>query len=240
MTQQFILQFALVVFVVIVLSLFFAFYTLSPLRNALNLTQEFIKDILHDFNTPLSTLRLNVSMLETEQGESKKLQRIKNSVQTILSLQSNLRAYLHNHSMQVEEFELKELLTQRVTLIEKNFLNITYSFEIQNLKLTTNKEAFTRIVDNIISNASKYNKQNGTVKFVLNNKVLEIKDSGKGIQNPHKVFERFYKEQEIGIGIGLHIVKKLCEEIGIPISLVSNVGKGTSFYLGLKGVLTLH
>ena len=236
--RDFVLKFALVVFVIIVLSLFFAFYTLSPLRNALNLTQEFIKDILHDFNTPLATLRLNVSMLEAEQGESKKLQRIKNSVQTVLSLQSNLRAYLHNHSSQVEEFALDTLVKERVQLIEENFAHIKYDFELKEHSLKTNKEALTRILDNLISNASKYNKRDGNVRFIFKGTVLEIEDSGKGIQNPDKIFKRFYKEQERGIGIGLHIVQKLCEEINVSISVKSEVGVGTSFFLDLKSVIT--
>ncbi len=68
----------------------------------------------------------------------------------------------------------------------------------------------------------------------MQNSVLYIEDTGKGIKNPSKVFERFYKEQERGIGIGLHIVKKLCEELGIEITLQSEIGQGTSFFLNLK------
>jgi len=47
-------------------SFLFAYYALLPLRKALRLNEEFVKDILHDFNTPLSTLRLNASMLDKE------------------------------------------------------------------------------------------------------------------------------------------------------------------------------
>ena len=236
-TKKFMFKFLFVTVVVIILSLLFALYALSPLRNALNLTQEFIKDILHDFNTPLATLRLNVAMLEDENKKSKKLQRIKNSVQTILSLQSNLRAYLHNHTSEIEVFELQELLKERVTLMEENYRDLKYSFKLQKVYLKTNKEAFIRILDNLISNASKYNKKNGVVDFNFNDKILEIKDSGKGIKNPSKIFERFYKEQNRGIGIGLNIVKKLSEEIYVRIYLKSTIDVGTSFYLDLSKIM---
>jgi len=66
---------------------------------------------------------------------------------------------------------------------------------------------------------------------------LIIEDTGKGIKNPKKVFERFYKEQERGIGIGLHIVKKLCDELGIAISLTSKVGEGSRFILNLHPII---
>ena len=57
------------------LSLLFSFYALYPLRKALKLTEEFSRDILHDLNTPLSSLRLNISRLKVPQSETKNLHR---------------------------------------------------------------------------------------------------------------------------------------------------------------------
>jgi len=62
--------------VTFILSILFSFYALYPLRNALLLTREFVKDILHDFNTPIATMRLNISLLHKELGENKKLGRM--------------------------------------------------------------------------------------------------------------------------------------------------------------------
>jgi len=234
--QDILLNFLAVMVVSLLLSFAFAIYTLYPLRNALNLTEEFIKDILHDFNTPLSTLRLNSSMLAEEIGENLKLKRIQNSVSNILNLQSNLRSYLDNHSSQKEKFHLRELLQERITMIEKNFKDLEFKVELEEIVLDTNKAAFTRILDNLLINAAKYNKKNGKVILKLENNMFKIEDTGIGIKNPSKVFERFYKEQERGIGIGLHIVKKLCEELGITIRVDSIVDKGTIFYLNIKNL----
>jgi len=229
-------KFMVVVFVIIILSLLFSFYTISPLRNALRLTEEFIKDILHDFNTPLSTLRLNATMLKREVGENSKIKRIENSVQNILNLQSNLRAYLINHESQKEKFLLKEFLEERVALLDKNYPKIKFSIEVPEVELETNRDSFARIIDNILSNAAKYNRVDGSVELHYENKILEIRDSGKGIKHPKKVFDRFYKEQERGIGIGLHIVKKLCDELSIDISLRSKLQEGSSFFLNLSKI----
>ena len=232
------LEFFIVAFVIMLLSMLFSFYTLSPLRNALHLTEEFIKDILHDFNTPLSTLRLNSSMLNKELGENSKVKRIEKSVQTILNLQENLRSYLSNHESQKEIFSLNEILQERVELLKSNYKYINFFIELENEFLVeTNKEAFVRVIDNILSNAAKYNKQDGTITLNFKNAILKISDTGKGIKYPKKVFNRFYKEQERGIGIGLHIVKKLCDELGIAISLESEVGRGTTFNLSLKNII---
>lgn len=230
-------NFFIVVFIIAILSFFFALYALSPLRKALHVTEEFIKDILHDFNTPLSTLRLNVSMLKSETGENTKIERIENAVQNILNLQANLRAYLHSHVTQKEQLVLKEFLKERINLIESNYRDISFHTEIPAVVLHVNKDSFTRIIDNLISNAAKYNQKEGKVFIRFSDNILSIEDTGKGIQNPKRVFERFYKEQERGIGIGLHIVKKLCEELDIAVSVQSEVGKGTVFTLNLKNII---
>ena len=121
-----IVNFLIVSLMVAFLSILFSFYTLLPLRNALRLTEEFIKDILHDFNTPLSTLRLNSSMLKKELGENSKISRIEKSVQTILNLQSNLKAYLSNHESQKTVFSLKEIIDERGQLLTSSYKQINF------------------------------------------------------------------------------------------------------------------
>ena len=222
-------------FVIFIFSILFSIYALYPLRSALLLTQEFIKDILHDFNTPLSSLQINSYMLKRDVGENEKITRIEQSIQNILALQENLKAYLFNYEQTKESLELSSFLKQRVELIEKNFPDIAFNIEVEKTTLEINKSALSRICDNIISNAAKYNKKNGTIllKYDTRKKLLSIEDSGKGIANPSKIFNRFYKEQERGIGIGLHIVKKLCDELKIGIDVKSKVGVGTTFTLQL-------
>ena len=234
--KSYIWNFSAVLIIVFLLSVLFSLYSLYPLRNALVLTQEFIKDILHDFNTPLSSMRLNSSMLKKEIGENEKVNRIEQSIESILSLQKHLRSYLQKHELQEEEFNLKSLLTGQANLLHINYQSITFNIDVGNINITTNKEAFTRITDNILTNAAKYNIEKGFVNITYNknSKTLSIRDSGKGIKNPKLIFNRFYKEQERGIGIGLHIVKKLCDELNIKISVKSSINEGSTFTLNLS------
>ena len=236
MQSEMLLKFGVVMLIVLVLSVLFSIYALSPLRNALLLTQEFIKDILHDFNTPLASLRLNTSMLKKDALNKAKIVRIEQAVQNILDLQENLRSYLHNHEMQKELFDIKELILQRVSNIQKTYPDITFEVKMDAIHVQINKEAYTRIIDNLLSNAAKYNKTGGFVHISYDalKDTLSIKDSGKGIKNPSRIFERFYKEQDRGIGIGLHIVKKLCDELDIDIKVQSEVGVGSTFALTLR------
>lgn len=232
-------KFALVITAIFFLSVVFSIYALYPLRHALLLTQEFIKDILHDFNTPLASLRLNSSMLQREIGANEKLSRIEQSVANILALQEHLRSYLQNHVLQKESFDIKTLLQEAIDVVEKNYQDIQFILDVRSHLLYTNKEAFYRIIQNVLTNAAKYNKPYGEVKITFTEQTLHIIDTGKGIKHPKKIFNRFYKEQERGIGIGLHIVKKLCEELNIKIKVQSTLGKGTTFSLDLTK-LTLN
>ena len=219
-------------FAIFTISIIFSLYTLSPLRHSLHLTEEFIKDILHDFNTPLATLRLNSAMLKKEIGENRKITRIESSIESVLSLQDNLRCYLFDHEMQRETFELKSFIEESVTLIEKSYGNISYKIDIPSeIGLKSNPKAFRRIINNLISNASKYNKHNGSVIIYYKDNQLIVIDTGKGIADIHQIFDRFYKEQDRGIGVGLHIVKKLCDELNIKIQVESQLGVGSRFIL---------
>jgi signal transduction histidine kinase len=102
----------------------------------------------------------------------------------------------------------------------------------------TNKDAFIRIIDNLLSNAGKYNKPHGYVKvYIDQDSKLIIEDSGVGIKNPSKIFTRYYKEQDRGIGIGLHIVKKLCDELRLSIKVNSKELEGTKIILDISSIL---
>jgi len=145
-----------VLFFIAVLSLVFSMYALYPFRNALRLTEEFIKDILHDFNTPLSTLRLNASMLKDEIGENPKINRIEKAVQNILNLQDNLRSYLRSHSTQKTEFNLAKLLHERVALLEDSYKDISFIVNVKSIALSTSVDGFTSVIDNLLTSAAQY------------------------------------------------------------------------------------
>jgi len=219
-------------------SFFFAMYSLYPLRKALALNEEFIKDILHDINTPISALVINLKLLQKEFGDNKKILRAKNSIDTIVALQENLKAFLYKSKLQKEQFSLKKILEERVKYFQSLYPNISFEIDVTNAIIYTNKNSFIRIIDNILSNSCKYSqKSNAKIKIVFKGNILIIEDNGIGIENVKKLFERYYKEQSRGLGLGMHIVKKLSEELGIEIKVESEVNKGTKVFLDLGAVI---
>ena len=219
------------------ISFVFSLYALRPFRKALRMNEEFVKDILHDFNTPISSMRINFKLFKKEIGENRKIERLENNIETILSLQNNLQIFLKGIPAQIEIFDLKELLEKRIKYFKVLYPDIDYRLSLKKTLLQTNKDAIIRIFDNLLSNAGKYNKRNGTVSIYMKDQVLYIQDTGKGIKNPYKIFDRYYKEQDRGIGIGLHIVKKLCDELTMPIEVKTKEGQGTSIMLSLDKLI---
>ncbi|MGD9969492.1 MAG: sensor histidine kinase [Sulfuricurvum sp.] len=219
--------------VIAILSVLFSLYALSPLRRSLRLTEEFSRDILHDLNTPLSALRLNVTLLKTASGEARKMERIHRSIESIVALGDNLRSYLEEHEHQRERIDLWEILDEARSTYVKLFPSVSYVLEGEAFTILGHRDALKRILDNLLSNASKYNRDHGRVNLRLDPTTarLILRDTGKGIRRPDKIFERFYKEHDRGMGIGLNIVKKLCDEMKIVLHVESEIGIGTTIIL---------
>lgn len=221
-------------FVVIILlfliSIGFAIYALRPMREALYLLEEFLKDIIHDLNTPATSILLNAKLLR-KKGEFEEIERIELCAKNIASLYKNLELMQPQKITADEVICLPTLLEQKIEIFKKLYPLIEFKKELSALEIKSNKNALERIVDNLLSNACKYNKKNGKVIVRVKQSRLVIEDTGRGIKDIHKIFQRYYKENDRGLGIGLSIVKQLCQILNITIHINSHIGKGTQVEL---------
>jgi signal transduction histidine kinase len=176
--------------------------------------------------------------LKKDKVNKERVVRIQKSTENILALQENLKACLFNLQTQKEEFELSRLIEKKKLSLQKIYPQIKWDLDKTPLYITTNKNAFDRILSNLLSNAAKYNGHEWkiTTKIDTIKKRLTIEDTGVGIKNPERVFERFYTEDAHGTGIGLHIVKKLCDELGIKIEVISKQAECSCFILHLEAL----
>jgi len=231
------IKFILATVLLFCIALFFTFYSLYPIRRALQLNDEFIKDILHDFNTPITSMILNIRMFTEEKGEDIFIKRISHSINNIMLLQNNLKCFLQRSVLQNTQIDIAHLIEERMLQIQENYPLLTFTYQKNNTLLyISNKEMLIRIFDNLLSNASKYNKPHGEVKVTVQGHCVLIQDTGKGIQNINKITQRYYKEQERGLGLGLHIVQKLIDELHIQMHITSKVGIGSTFTLDFKAL----
>ncbi len=236
--QHLLIKFILASMLLFVLALFFTFYSLNPIRKALHINDEFVKDILHDFNTPITSIILNMKMFQEEHGDDPYLQKMSHGIDNILLLQNNLKSFLHHSPSENKEFNVAQLAKTRLSFIENIYPKLHFVYEKNNeLVITANEELLTRILDNLISNAAKYNKPNGEVKLIVTKHTLSIQDTGKGIHDVQKVLDRYYKEQERGLGLGLHIVQKLTHSLHIDLTIKSKVKQGTTVTLDFSSIV---
>ena len=223
--------------IILFISGLFAHFSLRPLNEALRLNDEFVKDMLHDFNTPLSSLKINFKILQKRFGEDEAINRSEEAMQTITDLQSNLSYFLSHSPLSKDKLDLQETIVSSVKSYQHIFPDIDFLVDIPKVYLEVNRESFLRVVDNILSNACKYNVKNGNVHIFFKKDTLVIEDSGIGIKEPQKIFNRFYRETSRGMGIGLHVVKKLCDDLNIQIEVESKLKKGTQILINLEKLM---
>lgn len=217
-------------FVLMILSFLFSLYSLKPLRDSISFLEEFLKDMIHDLNTPVSAILLNSRMLK-KSYKIERVERIEISAKTISSLHSNLETFIRDIPLALTTVNITALAKERMSYFESIYgKDLHFEIDAKEVLIQSSEDALRRILDNIISNACKYNKSNGWVKLTLTEDRLVISDSGLGIKDTKRIFERFYKEGERGLGIGLSIVKKLSKALNIHIQVTSSP-EGTTFNL---------
>lgn len=181
-------------------------------------------------------MKINLYLFKKQQSE-KFLDNISLSINNILNLQKNLKIYLLKDKLKKECFLIDDILKERLDFYNKLYPDIKIINHIHNIKIKADKFAFERVIDNILSNAFKYNKKKGLVHICYQKNYLIIKDTGKGISKVASVFDKFYKEQERGLGIGLSIVYRLSKLLNMNIIIRSKKEKGTIIFLSLKNRL---
>ncbi len=210
--ENIVMQFLFFSLAAILISLFFSFYALTPMRDALKLLEEFIKDIIHDLNTPITSILINLKMMD---GKNEEVQSIKHSAKTISMLHKNLDDYLQESNLQSQSLSIKTIIQEQVDFFKASYDYLSWEVEIKDFTVLSDKNSLSRIVYNLLSNACRYNTSAGFISIKVENQQVTISNSSYGVKEPKKIFERFYKEGERGLGIGLHIVQKLCEELKI-------------------------
>ncbi len=218
------------------LSYFLSIRALKPMQEAITKLDNFSKDLIHDLNTPITSILLNMKLLDAKEEfkDNKPLSRIKRSVEDIGELHNNLTALLQEDTMIIQEENLFDIINEVVQTHKKIYKDINFEIKEREFIAKINRDAFKQVVVNLISNACKYNKDAGKIKIYTKDRILFIEDSGIGIQNPENIFERSYTEHTSGHGIGLDIVKRLCDAMEMEILVVSTLRVGTTISLRFK------
>lgn len=226
---------------------------LSKLRDG------FFSNIKHEFRTPINMILASIQLLEQRCNNCsldnckncfiKDIHRININTLRILKISNNFIDLTNIKSGNIyynpQNYDIINVIESMCTDINnyKKFknINIIFDTEVEERIVTFDKIKLERIMINLISNAIKFNVENGKIEvniFLKDNFInISVKDSGIGIQKERltTIFNEFENVEERltkvceGSGVGLALTKYLVEMHGGEILVNSEIGVGSEF-----------
>lgn len=210
--------------------------------------------ITHDIKAPAASISGFIELLREHvkgQKAASYLRNIQNSATHLLQL---VRALLDYHRLESGSVEVQVASFSPSRLLESCVEEMRPMAQERDLRLTCDTQGcpqklflgdafrMRQIVDNLLNNALKYTSEGGvSVKGNVGNGYfhIEVADTGRGMspEESRKVFQAFTRlanaQGEEGVGLGLSITKELVNLLNGSISLTSQKGKGTTFFVTL-------
>lgn len=231
----FLFSFILLLFV----GYFIAKLFLKPMRESIQMLDRFIKDTTHELNTPIAAILSNIQMINKDNIDeklAKKINRIEIGAKTISNIYEDLTFVSLNNQIisNNEKLYFSQILNQRVDFFKSiaSSKKIEFILDIKDdIFIVCDVKKLSKLIDNILSNAIKYNKFQGFIKVTLKDKILIIEDSGKGMSkdNLSNLFTRYkrFDKSVGGFGIGLNIVSLIAKEYDFKVDVISKIDVGT-------------
>ncbi|OYT72729.1 MAG: PAS domain-containing sensor histidine kinase [Armatimonadetes bacterium CP1_7O] len=227
----------------------------SELLRLEQVRRDFVANVSHEFRTPLASIRsLSETIHDDPDMPLETRQRFLNLIiqeaDRLTRIAEDLLTLSRAESLQPvkEPFELTPLIQQAVqemtTEAQRHQVQILTDLQ-PNLNLLANRDQILQVVLNLLSNAIRYNKPQGsvTVRTYAQNSyaVIEVADTGIGIPSEAlpRIFERFYRVDKTrsrergGTGLGLAIVKHIVESHGGAVEVESEYRVGSVFRVKL-------
>ena len=221
-----------------------------------DMKSKFVSIASHEFRTPLSTILSSTYLLQKYVNTDEQPKREKHIDRIVSSV--NLLTDILNDLLNVGKIEEGKVVPKFALFNPKQHIEKSIS-EVGSIRKKGQQISFTHhgkkqvwldpsflthIVTNLLSNAIKFSPEDSCIKVEseATNAVLRlrVKDQGIGIpvEEQQHLFERFFRGANAaniqGTGLGLHIVQKYAELMNGEISCISEIGKGTEFFLEFK------
>lgn len=219
------------------------------------LRQDFISNVSHEIQSPLTSISGYASLLMREgispgqiaryatiiETESKRLSKLSDNLLRLSVLESE------SAPLDIKPFRLDRQLERILLMLEPQWAgkNIIPDVSLPVMMLEGNEDLLSQVWINLLHNAIKFTPQNGTIRVRLTgneaNVECSIADNGIGIplEDQIHIFERFYKVDKSrdrslgGNGLGLSLVKKIVELHKGKITVKSDKGQGSEFTVTL-------
>lgn len=194
----------------------------------------------HQIKTPIAAMRLTLQKEDVPEARrlASELSRIEQYVEMVLvfvRLGSDYSDYVFARQ------DIDEIIRSSVKKFASEFIDrrIRLEYDSVDIQAVTDEKWFAFVVEQLLSNALKYTRE-GSIKIYSEGKVLCIKDTGIGIapEDLPRVFDKGYtgcngRTDRRASGLGLYLCRRICQNLGIDISISSTVGEGTTVRLNL-------
>ncbi len=209
-------------------------------RSTHGMLRKLTKDILHELNIPVSTIKGNVHLIRRKTEDEttlKRLERIEKASDSLIELYEEMEYIIKKEIKDIdsEDISLDKFIEERIELFEDVSDGIEFIKDLEPTIINIDVQGLKHTIDNLLSNAVKYNKKEGKVTISLKDKKLSITDEGVGIEADKiaYIFNRYYQEDDTkkGEGIGLSLVKSFCDDAKIDIKISTKKDEGTTFIL---------
>ncbi|MCW8895378.1 HAMP domain-containing sensor histidine kinase [Sulfurimonas sp.] len=203
-------------------------------QNLLKSQKEFLRYTVHETNTPLSVILTSIELYLMNNPKDRQLSKIEAAVKNIFSIYDDLSYLVKKDQIEYPKLviNLNNYLSSRIDFFTEvahmSRIKFNYIQTNEDIHVYFNETKLQRIIDNTITNAIKYTmpdeevhvriKQVGAfVEFSVGSRSKIIKDTDK-------VFDAYYREEESrdGFGLGLKLVRSICEEEGVDIEVNSS------------------
>lgn len=228
----------------------------NQLTDRLQTTDEvrrrFVSDASHELKTPLASIRLlSDSILQNEQidtettrefvsdigEEAERLTRISERLLTLTRLDSGIEDECREVDLAAVARKVEHMLCP---LAQAGGITISSAAE-EGCTVYANEDHLYQIVFNLVENAIKYNRPEGSVMISVCRRqsevVLQVEDTGVGIpvEDMGKIFNRFYRVDKAraraagGTGLGLSIVRDMAKQYGGKVAVAQREPEGSCF-----------
>ena len=238
--QEEVLGMMFVVFILIgLISFLLAKIFMKPVRKRIEQIESFVQDVTHELNTPITALGMSASRaLKKGVYDKKILTNISISTKQLESIYKSL-TYLNFEQKEEEVSEVAlDAVVQRVVEYYSQLSDAKGIAVVSEIEPATMRIAESRaelLFSNLLSNAIKYSMPESTIRLTLKADCFCIKDEGVGIAQDKldAIFELYSRDSKIagGFGIGLSIVKQICDANEIKVQVKSKLEEGSEFIL---------
>lgn len=210
-------------------------------REKLVRSREYYTRWSHQIKTPIAAMEL---LLQEEPADVRALKRelLKTSQYVEMAL-SYQRMEGAGNDLVIQRYELRPVVMQAVKKVSPLLIHKHISFSAGDLsgEVLTDEKWLVFVLEQLLTNASKYTKEGGSVRIGKENGLLVLRDTGIGIrpEDLPRIFEWGYtgyngRLDKRSTGVGLALVKQVMEMLGNKMEIRSVLGEGTEVFLDLR------